>query len=157
MSTAKIMIVEDESIVIKDIKRSLEHMGYAVCAQATSGEEALEKVAESEPDLILLDIILSGELDGIETAEQPCWLASVHCLTVAAIPLAATPVPDRPVGHAFASADVLIRLSRLVPFVEASTLGRCGLSGHGISLPQCHLQEGCLGSRLWSTSGPSKG
>ena len=53
MSKTKIMIVEDEFIVAKDIKNCLEHLGYAVCAQAASGEDAIEKVIEGKPDLIL--------------------------------------------------------------------------------------------------------
>ena len=68
--TKKIMIVEDEFVVSEDIKECLENMGYFVCCTVTSGEEALEKVEHERPDLILMDIVLSGDIDGIETAEK---------------------------------------------------------------------------------------
>lgn len=70
MSQARVLIVEDELIVIMDLKIRLKHMGYTVYDQATSGEEALEKVTESKPDLIIMDITLAGKLSGIETVER---------------------------------------------------------------------------------------
>jgi signal transduction histidine kinase/DNA-binding response OmpR family regulator len=66
----KILIVEDESIVALDIRYRLGNLGYQVSGIAASGEEALEKTAESTPDLVLMDIQLTGELDGVETAAQ---------------------------------------------------------------------------------------
>jgi PAS domain S-box-containing protein len=70
MSKAQIMIVEDESIVALDIRKRLLSMGYAVPAIASSGEEAVYKAGEIRPDLVLMDIKLSGHMDGLETAEQ---------------------------------------------------------------------------------------
>ena len=70
MSTNKILIVEDEAVVSLDIARRLEKMGYEVLARVASGEEALELVQETPPDLVLMDINLQGKLDGIETATQ---------------------------------------------------------------------------------------
>jgi len=67
---ANILIVEDESIVALDIKDKLEHLGYNVLAIVSSGERAIEEVKKNQPDLILMDIILKGEIDGIETARQ---------------------------------------------------------------------------------------
>ncbi|MGA2105604.1 MAG: PAS domain S-box protein [Methanoregula sp.] len=67
---AKILIVEDESIVAEDLKEVLEKKGYIVPGTVSSGEEALEVVSISHPDLILMDISLSGKLDGIETAKR---------------------------------------------------------------------------------------
>jgi signal transduction histidine kinase len=66
----KILIVEDESIVALDLRYRLENLGYEVHDIAASGEEAIEKTAESAPDLILMDIRLIGEMDGVETASQ---------------------------------------------------------------------------------------
>ena len=63
-----ILVVEDESIVAKDIQKRLENLGYTVSAVASTGKEALEKVADS-PDLVLMDIVLRGGMDGIEAAE----------------------------------------------------------------------------------------
>ncbi|MBU7019373.1 MAG: response regulator [Theionarchaea archaeon] len=65
----KIVVVEDESIVAKDIKRRLQNLGYTVSAIVSSGEEALE-VARENPDLYLMDIVLRGEIDGIAAAER---------------------------------------------------------------------------------------
>lgn len=70
MSNSKILIVEDEAVVSLDISRRLEKMGYEVVGRAASGEEALTVTQETSPDLVLMDINLQGELDGIETAEQ---------------------------------------------------------------------------------------
>ena len=63
-----IMVVEDESIVSKDIQISLKNLGYSICGASSSGEDAIEKAKESNPDLILMDIMLKGKLNGIETA-----------------------------------------------------------------------------------------
>ncbi|MBD1844587.1 response regulator [Cyanobacteria bacterium FACHB-63] len=70
MSTAKILIVEDESIIALDIQTSLQNSGYQVVSIATTAEEALSDIAHLQPDLVLMDIRLSGEMDGVETAEQ---------------------------------------------------------------------------------------
>ncbi len=67
-SKKKIIIVEDKSIVSHDIKRRLEVLGYEVPGIAPSGEKAVELVKEHSPDLILMDIQLQGEMDGIEAA-----------------------------------------------------------------------------------------
>jgi len=64
----KIMIVEDEEIVSFDLKKTLEKLGYKVTAQASSGVEAIEKAENYKPDVILMDIRLKNELDGIDTA-----------------------------------------------------------------------------------------
>lgn len=65
-----IYIVEDEKIVAMDIRNHLNSIGYNVLGISSSGEECLEKVKILQPDLILMDINLSGELTGIETAEK---------------------------------------------------------------------------------------
>lgn len=66
----KIMIVEDESIVAYDIQRRLLKLGYNVVAACASGEDALAHIPRVSPDLILMDIMLEGELNGIQTAER---------------------------------------------------------------------------------------
>lgn len=68
--TATILIVEDELIAAESIARSLRKQGYTVISRINSGEKALEQVAKNLPDLILMDIHLRGELDGIETAKR---------------------------------------------------------------------------------------
>jgi len=66
----RIVVVEDENIVALDIKLQLEHLGYVVPAVFPSGEQLLDALPELHADLVLLDIILKGELDGVETAKR---------------------------------------------------------------------------------------
>jgi CheY-like chemotaxis protein len=68
VAKATIVIVEDEAIVGADIQTTLERLGYDAPAIAVSGEEALKRIEEIGPDLVLMDIILQGEMDGIEVA-----------------------------------------------------------------------------------------
>jgi signal transduction histidine kinase len=67
---AAILVVEDERIVANDIAESLRKMGYDVVGTAASSEECLRKAAENPPDLVLMDIRIEGDLDGIETAKR---------------------------------------------------------------------------------------
>ena len=67
---AAVLLVEDERIVADDIANSLQNFGYTVCGVASSGADALKKVKETRPDLILMDIVLKGDTDGIETAHK---------------------------------------------------------------------------------------
>lgn len=64
-----ILVVEDESIVRKDIERSLEKLGYNVVGYADNGEKALEVARATKPDLALMDIQIKGNMSGIDTAE----------------------------------------------------------------------------------------
>ena len=69
MNTAKIMIVEDEVITAMALKQSLENQGYEVCPLITSGKEAIDTAVSEKPDIVLMDINILGEMDGIETAK----------------------------------------------------------------------------------------
>ena len=64
----KILIVEDEMIMAADISMHLSDFGYDVIGILTTGEDAISTIEVNRPDLILMDIILAGEMDGIETA-----------------------------------------------------------------------------------------
>ncbi len=68
MDTPRILIVEDETLVAKDMKMRLERAGWHVVGLASSGESALRLARETEPDLVLMDIELEGSMDGVETA-----------------------------------------------------------------------------------------
>jgi PAS domain S-box-containing protein len=68
MEKLAIFIVEDEAIVADDIRETLISLGYTVAGTAKSGEIALEKVKELRPDLVLMDIHLATQMDGVETA-----------------------------------------------------------------------------------------
>ncbi len=68
-SPKKIFIIEDEMIIAANISLQLNDLGYDVTGIATRGEEALAHIKINQPDIILLDIQLKGEIDGIETAK----------------------------------------------------------------------------------------
>jgi CheY-like chemotaxis protein len=70
MSRKRIFIVEDEGIVAADLADRLNHLGYDAAGQAASGEAAIKKIGATLPDLILMDIILQGNMDGVEVAEE---------------------------------------------------------------------------------------
>ena len=70
MTATTVLIVEDESIVALDLRRILTRGGYSVTAIVASGKEALKIVAATPPDLVLMDIGLGGEMDGIEASRQ---------------------------------------------------------------------------------------
>ncbi|OBZ34527.1 CheY-like chemotaxis protein [Methanohalophilus euhalobius] len=65
MKNAQIMIVEDENIVAMGIKSKLESLGYSIPCTASSAEDAIRKADLFYPDLVLMDILLKGEDDGI--------------------------------------------------------------------------------------------
>jgi PAS domain S-box-containing protein len=70
MSKAKILVVEDENAIALDARRHLESFGYKVLGIARTGEEAIQKAEETEPDLVLIDTALPNEVDGREVAER---------------------------------------------------------------------------------------
>jgi signal transduction histidine kinase len=70
MPKLKILVTEDEGIVALDLKNTLERLGYSVPVIASSGAEAIKAAEETHPDLVLMDINLVGDMDGIEAAEQ---------------------------------------------------------------------------------------
>jgi two-component system, response regulator PdtaR len=66
----RILIVEDEKILAADLEKKLRGLGYRVDSLATSGEEAVQLAEERRPDLVLMDVRLSGTMDGVEAARQ---------------------------------------------------------------------------------------
>ncbi len=70
MAKANIMIVEDDAITAMDIENQLKNLGYDVTVIVSHGKDAIQKAKENTPDLVLMDIILKGEIDGIETAME---------------------------------------------------------------------------------------
>lgn len=69
-SKIKILLVEDESIVAIDLKKILQNLNYEVIDVIRTGEKAISTAIEKEPDLILMDIMLEGEITGIEAATE---------------------------------------------------------------------------------------
>lgn len=70
MEKLNIFIVEDESIVAKDIQNNLIKLGYNVLGIANNGNDAIEQIKNLNPDVVLMDIMIKGDLTGIEVAEQ---------------------------------------------------------------------------------------
>lgn len=70
MSKTNVLVVEDESIVSKDIQHSLKKLGYNVVGAAATGEKAVELANETKPDVVLMDIMLKGDMNGIEAADK---------------------------------------------------------------------------------------
>ena len=69
MSEVKILIVEDERILALGLKKKLEKLGFKVTDAVSTGENAISSVKSDKPELILMDIVLKGEMDGIEAAK----------------------------------------------------------------------------------------
>ena len=70
MLASKVMIVEDEGIIAMDIRNQLESFGYEVVATAFSGGQAITLAAEHRPEVVIMDIVLKGPMDGISAAEK---------------------------------------------------------------------------------------
>jgi len=70
MKKAKIMIVEDEILFAMDLKSDLSGMGYEICELVGSGEAAIKNAEQERPDVALIDIILDGEMNGIDAARE---------------------------------------------------------------------------------------
>ena len=70
MNKARVMVVEDEGLVALTLEQCLQNLGHDVTATVASGEEAVRKAAELDPDLVFMDIRLKGDIDGVEAANQ---------------------------------------------------------------------------------------
>ncbi|MDO5837019.1 MAG: PAS domain S-box protein [Methanobacterium sp.] len=82
---AKILLVEDEMVEAMNLKRSLQSMGYDVMAITSYGEEAIEKANTLKPDIILMDIVLKGKMDGI-TAAKAISKLEIPVIYISALP-----------------------------------------------------------------------
>ena len=71
------LIVEDDESIADTIKESLEYLGYEVSDSVASGEDALERIKADEPDIVLMDIEIQGDLDGIQTTEELIAISNV--------------------------------------------------------------------------------
>ncbi len=70
MEKTRILVVEDEGLVARDLENMTRSMGYEVCGLASTADEAIDKVASLRPDLVLMDVVIKGTLDGISAAEK---------------------------------------------------------------------------------------
>lgn len=67
--SVKILVVEDERILALSLKKKLEKLGFTVTGTASTGKDAIDSTNQEKPDLVLMDIVLKGEMDGIEAAK----------------------------------------------------------------------------------------
>jgi len=70
MARADVLVVEDQPLAAKDVEATLSVMDYDVVEIVRKGEDAIETAVEAEPEVVLMDILLAGEMDGIEAAQQ---------------------------------------------------------------------------------------
>lgn len=70
MANTKILVVEDEKTTGRDIQNRLKNLGYTVPTSASSADEAIKKAVTCHPDLVLIDIQLKGEMNGLKAAKQ---------------------------------------------------------------------------------------
>ena len=69
-SNKKILIVEDDMIISLVVENMVKELGYSVVGKAVSGEEAIKIAKEEQPDILLMDIRLKGDMDGIDTVAK---------------------------------------------------------------------------------------
>jgi len=84
MKPIRILIVEDEQIVAEDLKRTLQKLGYIVIAHTAYGKDAITQAGSTSPDLVLMDINLKGETDGVQAAEVISWLYNIPVIYLTA-------------------------------------------------------------------------
>ena len=94
MAKAKILIAEDEGIVALDLRTQLRDMGYQIVATVKSGQAAVQQAEQTRPNLIVMDIRLKGEMDGIEAAAIIAERLDIPVVFVSAL------VDDNTVGRA---------------------------------------------------------
>lgn len=84
MTKKRILIVEDQGIIAMDEHQIMRDLGYEVTGIAMTGEAALEQAGRDRPDLVLMDIVLAGEMDGVEAAEKIRELCQIPVVFVTA-------------------------------------------------------------------------
>ncbi len=70
MAQARVLVVEDEAKIAKHLTSTLTQLGYTVLDAVPTGEQAVESAENTNPDLVLMNIMLAGEIDGIEAAQR---------------------------------------------------------------------------------------
>ena len=90
MSGARLLVVEDEQIILLSLVRMLERLGHTVVAQVSSGPDAVAQVRTAQPDVVLMDVRLAGPMSGLDAARQirefsavPIIFATAHAQALA--------------------------------------------------------------------------
>ncbi|WP_404784598.1 response regulator [Altericista sp. CCNU0014] len=116
---ASILIVEDELIVAESLALDLQRKGYTIAGIVSSGHEAINAVLRRPPDIILMDIMLKGALDGIETSKVIQQKQSVPVIYITAFSDRATIERAQQAGETLHYLVKPIRLKDLVKTIEA--------------------------------------
>lgn len=82
MSEKRILIVEDEALIVMELEDRLKRLGYSNISTAFSGEDAVKIAGESQPHLIFMDIVLSGEMDGLEASKVICTRLNIPVIYI---------------------------------------------------------------------------
>jgi DNA-binding NarL/FixJ family response regulator len=101
-AAVRILLVEDERLVAISLKRQLSALGYEVVGHAVSGREAIEKADQLRPDLVLMDICLEGDMDGVRAAAEihnQCQLPVIYLTAFSNIEILARAKVTEPVGY----------------------------------------------------------
>jgi len=79
----RVFVVEDEALIAMDLFERLTALGYEVCGTAAGGETAVQRIAELQPDIVLMDVGLAGSMDGVEAAQKlgECYDVPIVFLT----------------------------------------------------------------------------
>lgn len=85
MDKPRILIVEDEMLVVLDLTRILEKFGYIVLEPCSSGERVIKEISAAKPDLVLLDICIQGDYDGIELAKRMKKICDIPFIYITAL------------------------------------------------------------------------
>lgn len=99
---ARVLVVEDEVIVARDIQAQVQELGYVAVGHATSGEEAMVLAAELLPDIVLMDINIVGQIDGIDAAmmlREACSIPVVFLTAYASPEILARAKLAEPLGY----------------------------------------------------------
>jgi CheY-like chemotaxis protein len=124
MTNAKVLVVEDEKIIALDIKLLLQKAGYDVVGIADSYEEAIGKVKEDLPDIILMDIILKGYYNGIDAARKITEKYNIPIIYLTALSNDDTFLKARLEGKPFAYLVKPLKEEELLSTIKQVTNGR---------------------------------
>lgn len=86
MTKGRILVVEDENIVAMGIQMMLRNLGYTITGIISSGENAIREVESTFPDLVMIDVMLKGELDGIEISKEIITKFGIPVIYITACP-----------------------------------------------------------------------
>jgi two-component system, cell cycle sensor histidine kinase and response regulator CckA len=120
-NSARVLIAEDERLVARSLERQLSQQGYIVVGLVSTGPEVIQQALEHRPDMILMDIRLRGQMDGIEAAASVRKQLNVRIVYMSAyidevtLARAAATQPDAFLNKPFSSSSFLEMLQHLLP------------------------------------------